>query len=113
MEQCLKCNCAISTIKYLGTPLCEECHIGVKIAENYVRNGELEDNTFTVTKGDKKYTGSILGYQHMTYKSGDKYYIHLNVNERDFSIWYDGWKTEGELVKICDRYKINKTKLLE
>lgn len=85
----------------------------MKIKSNTIENRDLEDNTFIVKKNKNIHIGLIRGYQHRTGdKSGDKYYAHINVNEDNYSIWYDSWVTEKELIKMCENYKINIEALL-
>lgn len=110
---CPSCASAIGHIKYNGVCLCEECYIRIIMMNNKISNVLLDDNTFIVTKDGEQYIGVITGYQHRMGHDENKFYIHLNVNEADWSIWYDGWKSEKELAKICDNYKINIPELLK
>lgn len=106
---CPMCCSAIGHIKYNGSLLCDECYIQFKMKNNVL----MDDNTFIVTKDGERYIGVITGYQHRIGYNEDKFYIYLNVNEENYSIWYDGWMTEKELAKICVNYKINIPELLK
>lgn len=110
---CPSCASAIGNIEYNGVLLCEECYIHTKMQRNKMGNTLMEDNTFIVTKDGERYVGVITGYQHRIGRDEDKFYIYLDVNEESWSIWYDGWKSEKELAKICDGYKINIPELLK
>lgn len=110
---CPSCASAIGNIEYNGVLLCEECYTGFKMKNNKISNASMDDNTFIVTKDGEQYVGAITGYQHRIGRDEDKFYICLNVNEENWSIWYDGWKSEKELAKICDGYKINIPELLK
>lgn len=112
-DRCPMCNSAIGQIKYNGVLLCEECHIQMKMKSNKISNASLDDNTFVVTKDEERYIGVITGYQHRMCRNEEKFYIYLSVNEKDWSIWYNGWESEKELAKICDNYKINIPELLK
>lgn len=112
-DVCPMCSSAIGRIKYNGLLLCEECYIQIKIKSNKISNALLDNNTFIVTKDGEQYVGLITGYQHKIGRNEDKFYIYLNVNEDNFSIWYNGWKSEKELAIFCDNYKINIPELLK
>lgn len=112
-DVCPLCATAIANMEYNGMFLCEECYIRTKMRRNNISNTLMEDNTFIVTKSEEQHVGVITGYQHRMGRNEDKFYIYLNVNGENFSIWYDGWQTEKELAKICDKYKINIPKLLK
>lgn len=111
---CPICKCRLVSSNYNGVGLCDECIIDAKLEDNTKTNMLLEDNTFIRTKYGKTHVGSIIGYQHKTNNTGDdKYYVYMNVNEDNYSIWADGWKTERELIQFCDNYKINVDDLLK
>lgn len=111
---CPICKFRLVSSNYNGVGLCEECIIDAKLEDNTKTNMLLEDNTFIRTKYGKTHVGSIIGYQHKTNNAGDdKYYVYMNVNEDNYSIWSDGWKTERELIQFCDNYKINVDDLLK
>lgn len=71
----------------------------------------MKVNTFKIIKNDKEYFGVITGYQ---CRKGydDKYYLYMNVNEENFSIWYDNWYTKKEIAKCCDGWYIDKNDLI-
>ena len=111
---CPICGSSVANITYRGVQMCNDCYIKMKIQNNLFENHDLEDNTFLVKKNDNNYVGLITGYQHKTgTKQNDKFYVYLNVNEEDFSIWYNSWVTEEELVQRCEKYKINVDELIK
>ena len=103
----------MSTI-YCGAELCDSCLIDARLKDNLKSNNNLDDNTFEVNKYGKTFIGTIRGYQHMIGENGnDKFYVYMNVNDDNYSIWHNNWVTERDLIQICDNYKINVKKLLK
>lgn len=110
---CPICKCRLVSTSYCGVELCDSCLIDARLKDNLKSNNNLKDNTFTVTKYGKTFIGRIRGYQHIIGESGsDKFYVYMNVNEDNYSIWYDNWVTERDLIQMCENYKINIAKLL-
>jgi hypothetical protein len=107
MEKCPVCN-MYHALDYEidGVKMCEECYCHRKIQMNNYSNECLQDNTFKYVKDGKSYFGNILGYQ---CRKGydDKFFIRLDVNEDNFSIWFDSWQTEKEMAKYIDKWRIN------
>jgi len=111
---CPKCNSMLGIIEYRGILLCKDCYIQIRLQENDFNNNDLEDNTFVVKEKDREYYGVILGYQHKLCESQyDKFYLHINVQDGDYYIFYDNWMTKKEIMNSCDRFKINVEKLLK
>lgn len=111
---CLICGMKHKVLDYEidGIKMCEECYIRTKIDRNIKNKNNIQTNIFKVLSHDKEYYGVITGYQH---RKGyeDKFYIHMNINEADFSIWYNNWFTEKEIAKSCDSWNINVDELLQ
>lgn len=110
---CPRCNEALGKIEYKGVYICECCYTNIRLYENMFNNKKLQDNTFIVKKNGKEYIGTIIGYQHKIGSVNDKFFVYLDVNEDDFSIWFNDWMTEEELIRSCEKYKINIEKLLK
>lgn len=95
--------------------MCKDCYINRKIQVNKFNNflnRDMADNTFEYIRDGKSYIGSIIGYQHKK-GSEDKFYLHMNVNEKTFSIWFDNWMTKKEIAKAVDKWRINIQELLK
>lgn len=108
------CGTSWGNIRYKDANVCDKCFIEIRLRENFINNKDLENNSFIVEKNGKEYIGLIMGYQHRVGNvDEDKFYIYLNQIDGDFSIFYNGWMTEKELIKVCNRYKIDIHKLLK
>ena len=108
------CGASWGSIKHKGVYVCDKCFIEIRMRENLINNKELKNNIFIVKKNGKEYVGLITGYQHRIGNvDEDKFYIYMNQTDDDFCIFYNGWMTEKELVKVCDRYKIDVQELLK
>lgn len=114
INMCQACKGEFATIEYKGSKLCKDCYIRIKLQENTINNKDLRDNTFVVKGNGKEYYGTILGYQHKISESRyDKFYLHINVTDGDYYIFYDNWLTQKEIMNSCNRFKINIEKLLK
>jgi hypothetical protein len=113
-DGCLICGCSWKPLNYKinGIKMCEECYIKRKIEENLIlKRDSLTVNTFRVVKNDNYYFGVITGYQcRKGYE--DKFYLHMNINEENFSIWLNDWFTEKEIAKSCDGWNIDIDELI-
>lgn len=107
MNKCPMCGMYKKLDYELGSiKMCKDCFCHRKIELNNLNNEILQDNTFKHIKNGKPYFGNIVGYQH---RKGydDKFYIRLDVNEENYSIWFDSWQTENEMAKYIDKWRIN------
>jgi hypothetical protein len=73
----------------------------------------MKDNTFKVVKNGNEHFGSIWGIQ-IQYGCPKKYYLHMNVNEENYSIWFDNWFTlkEMEDIERITDFAVNDYKLI-